>query len=161
MGGWLSCHRMAHYVLIRCFLQSSLAEAPSWCNFFSIRNRQHSLRRASGEGDILSPQGILCACAVSEWYNHQAIFAVFENYFDKNFGNSKILFTFAVSFCACGVMVAALDLGSNVSGRGGSSPFMRTRIKEKFPVGFFSFFCLYIKSDESDSSDYILSYQIF
>ena len=103
-------------------------------------------RGASGEGDVLSPHGILCACAVPEWYNHQAIFAGFETIFYKNFGNSKILFTFAVSFCACGVMVAALDLGSNVSGRGGSSPFMRTRIKEKFPVGFFSFFCLYIKS---------------
>ena len=89
---------------------------------------------------ILSPYGILCACAVPEWYNHQAIFAGFETIFYKNFGNSKILFTFVVSFCACGVMVAALDLGSNVSGRGGSSPFMRTRIKEKFPVGFFSFF---------------------
>ena len=32
-------------------------------------------RGASGEGDVLSPHGILCACAMPEWYNHQAIFA--------------------------------------------------------------------------------------
>ena len=38
------CHRMAHYVLIRCFLQPSLTEAPRWRNFFSIRYRPHSLR---------------------------------------------------------------------------------------------------------------------
>ena len=28
---WLSCHRMAHFVLIRCYLQPSLAEALPWC----------------------------------------------------------------------------------------------------------------------------------
>ena len=34
-GGWLSCHRMAHFVLIRCYLQSSLSEAPRCRTFFS------------------------------------------------------------------------------------------------------------------------------
>ena len=28
----ISCHRMAHCVLIRCFLQPSLAEALPWCH---------------------------------------------------------------------------------------------------------------------------------
>ena len=28
---WLSCHRMAHCVLIRCYLQPSLSEALPWC----------------------------------------------------------------------------------------------------------------------------------
>ena len=45
-GGWLSCHRMAHYVLIRCFLQLSLAEALCLCNFFSIGDRPHVIRVA-------------------------------------------------------------------------------------------------------------------
>ncbi|MCI5783390.1 MAG: hypothetical protein MR030_03340 [Bacteroidales bacterium] len=37
---------------------------PRWCNFFSIINRQHGLRRASGEGDVLSPHGALRAYTV-------------------------------------------------------------------------------------------------
>ena len=34
-------------------------------------------------------------------------------------------------------MVAALDLGSNVERRGGSSPFIRTKRKTDVIVGFF------------------------
>ena len=37
-------------VLIRCYLQLSLAEALPWCNFFRIRYRPHAPRGASGEG---------------------------------------------------------------------------------------------------------------
>ena len=55
-------HRMAHYVLIRCFLQPSLAEALNRCNFFSIRLNL-PLRGAKLEGR-LSPHGALRAYTV-------------------------------------------------------------------------------------------------
>ena len=41
VGSVISCHRMAHYVLIRCFLQLSHSEALCECNFFSIRDRPY------------------------------------------------------------------------------------------------------------------------
>ncbi len=44
----------------------------------------------------------------------------------KNLAKTKKNTNFCTQFRACGVMVAASDLGSDVSGRGGSSPFMRT-----------------------------------
>ena len=49
-GVWLSCHRMAHYVLIRCFLQPSLSEALCWRNFIGIG--QTARRRRASEGGV-------------------------------------------------------------------------------------------------------------
>ena len=43
-GGFI-CHRMAHYVLIRCFLQLSLAEAPRWRNFTGTEGKMSSANR--------------------------------------------------------------------------------------------------------------------
>ena len=56
-GGRLSCHRMAHYVLIRCFLQLSLAEALCECNFFSIRDRQNLSEVRIERNTCPSPHG--------------------------------------------------------------------------------------------------------
>ena len=47
------------YVLIRCYLQPSLAEALCIFNFFSIRYRPHDLRRANWKRIRLSPHGAL------------------------------------------------------------------------------------------------------
>ncbi len=46
---------------------------------------------------------------------------------NKNTCQLKINAYLCSVLSACGVMVAASDLGSDVSGRGGSSPFMRTK----------------------------------
>ena len=56
-GGRLSCHRMAHYVLIRCFLQLSHSEALRWCNFFSIRDRPYlaEVRVMEGGSPVACP----------------------------------------------------------------------------------------------------------
>ena len=63
-GEVIFCHRMAHFVLIRCYLQPSLAEALCIYNFFSIRDRPHTLRGASVERCCLSPHGALRAYTV-------------------------------------------------------------------------------------------------
>ena len=60
----LAYHRMAHYVLIRCYLQPSLAEALCFCNFFSLRYRPHGLRRAIWKRIRLSPHSALRAYTV-------------------------------------------------------------------------------------------------
>ncbi len=55
VGRVISCHRMSHFVLIRCFLQTeprrgstlvssslvTVADVPRWRNIYSIRNRPH------------------------------------------------------------------------------------------------------------------------
>ena len=61
-GEGLSCHRMAHFVLIRCYLQSSLSEAPRCRTFFSTGTVRTSLMCESG--GILSPHGALRAYTV-------------------------------------------------------------------------------------------------
>ena len=48
-GSGAVCHRMAHFVLIRCYLQPSLAEAPRWRNFFGISADRASPRLFTGE----------------------------------------------------------------------------------------------------------------
>ena len=53
--GVLSCHRMSHYVLIRCFLQPSLAEALCWRDIFSIST------------DRTSPRCESTICTISGW----------------------------------------------------------------------------------------------
>ena len=62
--GILAYHRMAHFVLIRCFLQPSLAEALCLCNFFSIRDRSHFYEVRSKRNTCLSPHGALRAYTV-------------------------------------------------------------------------------------------------
>ncbi len=61
-GEGLSCHRMAHFVLIRCYLQSSLSESPRCRTFFSTGTVRTSLTCESG--GILSPHGALRAYTV-------------------------------------------------------------------------------------------------
>ena len=59
----LSCHRMAHCVLIRCYLQPSLSEAPRCRTFFSTGTDCTSPMCEWG-GAILSPHGALRAYTV-------------------------------------------------------------------------------------------------
>ena len=73
-GGWLSCHRMAHYVLIRCFWQLSLAEALCLCNFFSVRDRPHALRGASDGGYSITAWRTTCLYGVSDSWASPRLF---------------------------------------------------------------------------------------
>ena len=63
VGRGLSCHRMAHFVLIRSFPQSSLSEAPRCRTFFSTGTVCTSPMCEWG-GAIVSPHGALRAYTV-------------------------------------------------------------------------------------------------
>ena len=62
--GVMPCHRMAHCVLIRCFLLPSLSEALCLCNFFSIKDGPHLPEVRVGREAILSLHGALRAYTV-------------------------------------------------------------------------------------------------
>ena len=64
MGSVIFCHRMAHYVLIRCYLQPSLAEALCLCNFVSISTDRTVCDVRVWERSCLSPHGALRAYTV-------------------------------------------------------------------------------------------------
>ena len=62
-GEGLSCHRMAHFVLIRCFPQPCISDAPRCRTFFSTDTVCTSPMCEWG-GAIMSPHGALRAYTV-------------------------------------------------------------------------------------------------
>ena len=63
VGRRLSCHRMAHFVLIRCFPQPCISDAPRCRTFFSTDTVCTSPMCEWG-GAIMSPHGALRAYTV-------------------------------------------------------------------------------------------------
>ena len=61
---WLSCHRMAHCVLIRCYLQPSLSEALPWCYLCLLHTDRTSPEVRMCGWLRLSPHGALRAYTV-------------------------------------------------------------------------------------------------